>query len=146
MRGGGLFTTAGATRCLPGRRPVSVGHYSRTGLLQQAARAPTPIDTHRALFSLSPKPPSFSVSAVNSSAYLMASSHYIEPCHTNDINENKIQELNAARSRECRSHQLFSTPKPRPVNTSLVAPTSPSRSAEVLGAELPCAVYGARWA
>ncbi|KZP13288.1 hypothetical protein FIBSPDRAFT_869439, partial [Athelia psychrophila] len=135
-----------ATRCLPGRLPVSVDHHSNTKLLQLTNRNGANIDTHRH--------PSSTILALAEATFILCLirelirvldsivfiGSYIELNHVNGTNGNIAQELNAELSSECRSHIPLGTPKPRPVSTSLVAPTSPSRSTAVLGAEVPCAV------
>ncbi|KZP10811.1 hypothetical protein FIBSPDRAFT_872269 [Athelia psychrophila] len=129
-----------ATHCLPGRYPVSV----RTGPLQLTNRNGANIDTHRHPSSTILAEATFILCLSRELIRILDSivfiSSHIELNHVDSINGNSIQEFDAVLSSECCSHIPLRTPKPRPVNTSLVAPTSPSRSTAVLGAEVPCAV------
>ncbi|KZP05793.1 kinesin-domain-containing protein [Athelia psychrophila] len=100
----------------------------------------TPIKPRPTPFT--PKRPLSYVSAFISSTSSIASSSSAATANSTRANVggtsgNPIKKFQAALSSESRSHRLLSTPKPRPISTSLAPPASPSRSTSSLNASRP---------
>ncbi|KZP13669.1 kinesin-domain-containing protein [Athelia psychrophila] len=100
----------------------------------------TPIKPRQTPFT--PKRPLSSVSGSISSTSSIASASSAATVDSTTGNVggtsgNPIKKFRAALSSESRSHRLLSTPKPRPISTSLAPPASPSRSTGSFDASRP---------